>query len=360
MGRLKRTGLYAAGLAALLAATPVAEAQYRLEFSYCDRLTAQYQGAVERAGNAAMTGRQMVQIDQVRQALAQAQTAAQRYGCYNGGFLGQLFGMRQSPQCPVIMGEVNRLGRQLSQLRGNSGGFFGSSPEYDVARLRDALIQGGCGVPRAGGTRTLCVRTCDGYYFPIEYSASSSRFETDAAACQSMYAHDGEAELFVQSNSDDVANATSLSGERYGDQSYAFLYRDTYAPACATQLHEGIAALAQRYFSRVPARRNRVASVPARPLPIPRARPPVSEDPETIANLAGGFHIKPVVPPAVAMSEVPAKAVRMVGPAYYADLFDLTKARKAQALRPTLSLVGAAEAAEAPKPAAVTVPPADD
>jgi hypothetical protein len=348
MDRLRLTGLIAATFAALVATGPVAEAQYRLEFNYCDRLQAQYLGALRQAGNAGMTGRQMVQMDQIGRQLAQAQQAAQRYGCNGGGFL--FFGPRPSPQCPAILAQVNRLSRQLAQMRGNNDFFFfGSSPQAEAARLRDALTNNGCDIPTAGGTRTLCVRTCDGYYFPIEFNASSSRFETDAAACQSMYAADGQAELFVQANSDDVANASSLAtGQRYGDQPYAFAYRQAYAPACAAQLHVGLSALKQRYLSLLPPRR-KVALAPRKPLPIPQLRRPFTEDPETLANAAGHFTVKPVAPAvAVAVADAPAKSVRMVGPSYYADMFDLSKERRKQeALRPSFSIIGPAAAAEA-------------
>ncbi len=360
MGRVSKSGLILAGFAVLGVMAEAAHAQYRLEFSYCDRLQAQYLGAVERAGGSRTSGRSMVQIDQLSRQLAQAQNAARAYQCTGGFFI---FGPRPSPQCPAIMAQVNRLSRQLSQLRGNDNfGFFGSSPQYEADRLRQALAESGCGVPSAGGNRTLCVRTCDGYYFPIEFSASRNRFDTDAAVCQSMYTQDGQAELFVQSNSGEVADAQSLSGRRYGDQPYAFLYRETYAPACVTQLQEGVAALGQRYLSRIPAKRKPAAIASAQaPVPMPLLRLPPSEDPETAVNTAGGFKIEPVAPkPAVAMSEAPAKSVRMVGAAYYADLFDLSKARaKQESLRPSFNLVGPAEAAETPAATPVTSTPAD-
>jgi hypothetical protein len=336
---------FVAAVVALIAAIPAADAQFRLEFSYCDRLQSQYLGAVERSGGSYLNGRRMVQMDQIGRQLSQAQVAAQRYGC-TGGFL--FFGPRPSPQCPSIMATVNRLSQQLAQLRGNgfgSGGFF-DNPQLEAARLRDMLNQNGCGVPVAGGYRTLCVRTCDGYYFPIESMADSGRFQTDAMVCQSMYASEGQAELFIQANADEVADATSLSGARYGDQPFAFAYRDSYAPACVTQLHDGIDALKQRYFSRVPLKKRgpAIAAIKKKAIPLPEVRPPLAEDPETIANLAGGFTPQPVAP-AVAMSEMPGKSIRMVGAAYYADLFDLSKAAKPPS-RPGFSLVGPAAAEE--------------
>jgi hypothetical protein len=356
MDRLRLTGLIALALAAVSAGS-VAHAQYRLEFGYCERLQAQYQAAVQRAGGAGITTQKMVQIDGLSRQLAEAQTAAQRLGC-NGGFL--FFQPRRSPQCPTVMANVNRLSRQLSQLRGGNGFFFlGSSPEADVARLRDALDGNGCGIPGLGGTRTLCVRLCDGYYFPVETSASSDRFDVDATFCQSMYTADGLAQLFVQSGDDDVADATSLSGERYGDQSYAFAYRQSYAPSCVAQLHAGMTALARRYFAQLPALRHRVATGLHSPVPLPQLRRPASEDPETLANAAGNFIVKPVNP-AVATADTPAKAVRMVGPAYYADMFDLSKARKQASLRPSLSIITPAAASEAPRVEPAVDEPADE
>ncbi len=362
VGRMKRTGSLIAGLAALAVSATAAHAQFRMEFSYCDRLQAQYLGAVERAGGSGMSGQRMVEIDRLSRELAQAQVAAQRYQCTGGFFI---FGPRPSPACPAIMAQIGRLSRQLGQLRGTGFDFFRGAPEFEVARLRDMLTEGGCGVPLAGGNRTLCVRTCDGYYFPIEFAANPNRFEIDAEVCQSMYSRPGEAELFVQSNAGEVADATSLSGQRYADQAFAFLYRDSYAPACASQLHEGIAALKQRYLSRLPAKKKRALVADRTPLPLPKVRLPFSEDPETLANAVGGFRIRPVAP-AVAMDEAPASRVRMVGPAYYADLFDLARLRekqaKEEALRPTFSLIGPAVAAEplaqsSPQP---VPPPADD
>ena len=353
------SALLAASLGLFAAATSAATAQYRVEYSYCERLQAQYQGAVERARGSQQSGRSMVEMNRVSQELAQAQMAARRYNC-TGGFL--FFGPRPSPSCPAIMGQINRLSRQLGQLRGNSFGFPGYSPEMEVARLREELQQSGCGVPGYGGYRTLCVRSCDGYYFPIQSSASRNRFETDAAVCQSMYGRDGQAELFVQSNSDDVENATSLAtGERYGDQLYAFRYRDTYYPSCVGELKQGMAALAARFYEAMPARKKaKVAKADRRPVPVPLPRLRVSADPETLANVAGKFVIKPVTPPPVVadtsgdapMSPVPPRNVRMVGPAYYADLFDLSKARAEQAKKeekappPRFSLVSPASASE--------------
>ncbi len=50
-----------------------------------------------------------------------------------------------------------------------------------------------------GTYRTLCVRTCDGFYFPISFSTTSDRFPADAQTCQSM-CPGAEATLFYYPN----------------------------------------------------------------------------------------------------------------------------------------------------------------
>ena len=67
-------------------AGPAAHAQYRIEYNYCDRLQAQYEGALQRAGDSGVSGRTMVQMDKISGQLVQAQQAARQYGC-TGGFL---------------------------------------------------------------------------------------------------------------------------------------------------------------------------------------------------------------------------------------------------------------------------------
>ena len=61
----------------------------------------------------------------------------------------------------------------------------------------------------AGAYRTLCVRVCDGYYFPISYATNRSHFNIDAAVCQSMYPP-GEASLYVhRTTGEDARQAVS-------------------------------------------------------------------------------------------------------------------------------------------------------
>jgi hypothetical protein len=87
-------------------------------------------------------------------------------------------------------------------------------------------------LPRVSGTyRTMCVRLCDGYYFPISFSATRDRLARDAKTCESSCG--GQARLFVYRNPGaDVEDMVDLRGQPYRQLSTAFLYRTEYVPQC--------------------------------------------------------------------------------------------------------------------------------
>ena len=87
------------------------------------------------------------------------------------------------------------------------------------------------GGARGGSYRTVCVRLCDGYYWPISHTASRRDFRADAKACESSCGE--EARLFYQSNSStDAAALIDASGRRYRDLPNAFVYRKRLIDGC--------------------------------------------------------------------------------------------------------------------------------
>jgi len=82
-----------------------------------------------------------------------------------------------------------------------------------------------------GSFKTVCVRTCDGYYWPVSTSVSSARFETDAKRCDASCL--GEAKLYYQhKDSDDPSTLMSLDGTPYTSLKSAFVYRKTLIHGC--------------------------------------------------------------------------------------------------------------------------------
>jgi len=226
----------------------------------------------------------------IRRELNKAIAEERRAGCRS------FFSNRRSrSQCRSIQSRISSLQRQLSGSR--SGGFFkfGRSPmERRRDRIREALARNGCST-YATNFRTICVRLCDGYYFPLSNTSSRQRFAQDAEKCMRQYGP-GQATLFYHPfPSGDASQAVSLDGQRYFDQPYAFAYRSAYIPQCAAELHDGLMALRQRVLATAPTplgaqfeaaieRKMEILSVP-----IPIARPDLSSDPETLANRAGGL-----------------------------------------------------------------------
>jgi hypothetical protein len=125
----------------------------------------------------------------------------------------------------------NNCGAQYRNAARAPGGFFeqlmgrgeSSEPSSDLA---NPLTQGGT-------VRTVCVRTCDGFYFPISYATNASRFREDEKTCQRLCPA-AEVMLFsYPTEGGDVANATAPSGQTYSSLPNAFKYRQAFDGACS-------------------------------------------------------------------------------------------------------------------------------
>ena len=87
---------------------------------------------------------------------------------------------------------------------------------------------------RLGGAkvRTVCVRMCDGYYFPISSQTRQSRLTPDSLHCKAACGH--EARLFYSTDGGgDPASMVDLTGRRYDAIQNAFAYRKKLTPGCA-------------------------------------------------------------------------------------------------------------------------------
>jgi hypothetical protein len=83
-----------------------------------------------------------------------------------------------------------------------------------------------------GGYRTVCVRTCDGYYWPISANVSRSKFYRDADICRSSCGT--EAKLYYQSaDAGDAKSLIDLQGRPYTRTQTAFMHRKLRMEGCA-------------------------------------------------------------------------------------------------------------------------------
>ena len=84
---------------------------------------------------------------------------------------------------------------------------------------------------RTGAYRTLCVRMCDGFYWPISNAVSRNSFHRDANACRASCGE--EARLFYHpANQGDVTAMVDLSGRAYVKLPTAFRYRKALSEQC--------------------------------------------------------------------------------------------------------------------------------
>jgi hypothetical protein len=82
--------------------------------------------------------------------------------------------------------------------------------------------------------RTVCVRLCDGYFFPISFSVGADRLKHDARVCESRCGAQGR--LFVHQNpGGSTEDLHDLTGRPYSQLRTAFLYRSEYIASCTCQ-----------------------------------------------------------------------------------------------------------------------------
>jgi hypothetical protein len=98
--------------------------------------------------------------------------------------------------------------------------------------------------------RTLCVRLCDGYYWPISFATTTSRLSADAKRCESSCS--SPARLFYHRNpGQDVDDMIDREGKYYRALPAAYLYRTRYSAdcTCRPQPWEEEAAARHRAFA---------------------------------------------------------------------------------------------------------------
>ena len=178
----------------------------------------------------------------------------------------------QSASCGPLNGQIQQMKGNLDRINGDLARLQGSDPaperEGQRRALLGALAQNDCGpqyrqaaaqppqrgglfeslfgagsvvgnttvqgenTPAGSGYRTVCVRMCDGYYYPISYSAGPSKFPDDEKTCQASCPA-AEAQLFTHRNpGEDINQAVSQGGQLYTAIPNAFKYRQSFDNAC--------------------------------------------------------------------------------------------------------------------------------
>jgi Protein of unknown function (DUF2865) len=92
---------------------------------------------------------------------------------------------------------------------------------------------------KGGNTyRTMCVRLCDGFYFPVSFATTRDNFERDAATCERNCGGATDAKLYTYRNpGGDVEEMEDLDGKPYKKLQTAFLFRTKYEASCKCRAH---------------------------------------------------------------------------------------------------------------------------
>ena len=121
-------------------------------------------------------------------------------------------------------------------------------PTYTTPMLRGATIRYYSFVPKEISTyRTMCVRLCDGYYWPVSNSATKREFARDNEICQRSC--DSPVALYAHRNlGEEVESMVDLQGRPYIALDTAFMYRATYNEGCKCRPHPWEEAARQRHL----------------------------------------------------------------------------------------------------------------
>jgi len=166
------------------------------------------------------------QIDQARNTLDRLQMQLER----SQGGNTERAAQRQSLLIALGQNNCGPQYRSAATQQGQQGGFF-ERLFGGLGNESGAII----GAPQqsVGGTyRTVCVRLCDGYYFPISFATTPDRFQSDAQTCQ-RECPASQVQLYTYHNpGEEMSQAVSIDGQPYTALPTAFQYRKAVSPTC--------------------------------------------------------------------------------------------------------------------------------
>ena len=236
---------------AFLISTPAAYAQSRI----CRELVEMAPGGGDARG--------------AQRELREATRAAKNRRC-----LGFFFRNRDR-SCRALIARIDRLEHRLQ------GG--NSRPRLSGRQLHREMSRHGCleKKPQTKADRspssykTVCVRKCDGYFFPLAHQQDKGGLNRDQNICQGIYGKD-QAELYYFPSDGTINNARSIGGDDYKDKSFAFLYQREFRQDCQGQLHAGLSKARVSFLAATDKVRFKQFAV----IPIPVPRPSSSDEPD--------------------------------------------------------------------------------
>lgn len=242
--------------------------------SLCQRLNAKLASATTTIGNTGAARKYSQAITRQQREIRKVTGDLRRLGCSNGSIV--VIGGQNAQNCSRLEDALGRMQKNLSALEAQKGKLVSPSISPSARkRILASLEANGCnelrdstpvqnvkaepserktmvssfaepekvrplnnasqsyrvaslgGAGERGYYRTLCVRTCDGAFFPISSNASPRNFERDAQVC-SMMCPGIQTQLFYHSvvNQESSQMVSSLDGTPYEEMPFAYKYRN--------------------------------------------------------------------------------------------------------------------------------------
>ena len=217
------------------------------------------------------------EIRQTERTLQQSQALLERGSCYEYFLFSKT--LKREPQCLNANSQVEGSKRRLAELDGQRQQLLGSrerSYQDDIVR---ELARNNCGpgyvqearrlnqssgglwsdeeAPDSKGAgqfgslpfatyRTVCVRLCDGYFFPVSFSTLPNHFQRDADVCSSRCA--APVDLYYHQNpGSGMEQAQSAKSQTaYTSLKTAFRYRKEYVQGCSCKEAEYVPAAGEK------------------------------------------------------------------------------------------------------------------
>jgi len=132
-----------------------------------------------------------------------------------------------------------RLGLGGARAPGSDATVAWRELDPDARRRRDRAEGGAARALASLPRRSVCVRLCDGYFFPIGPIAGEGELRDHEAACSGL-CPDAQTELFIEpAGSDRIEDAVARNGARYSSLSTALANRASTEKSCACHRRPG-------------------------------------------------------------------------------------------------------------------------
>ena len=206
------------------------------------------------------------EIRELDRTYQQGENELERADCYDFFLFAK--SLRNTRRCRDLSQQIDNAKRKLADLDAQRQQIIASSGRSYADDIRRELARNNCGGayqqdasrgPAGGGGgsiwqdseggiggsgwgggasqyntyRTVCVRLCDGYYFPVSFATLPQRFEQDSGVCASKCA--APSELYYHPNPGGAMEQAvgARSQEPYTQLKTAFRYRSQLVAGCS-------------------------------------------------------------------------------------------------------------------------------